>query len=57
MKHLFLSLLGLLNIEGDITDAVMYGNTGFSRIVIETESGKYAISISKEEKTDGNNGN
>ena len=57
MKNLFLSLLGLLNTKGDIIDAFMYGNTGFSRIVIENESGKYAISISKEEKNNGNNGN
>ena len=55
MKDLFLSLLfHLLNYKCDITEALMYSSGEFSKFVVETKSGTYSITISKENKTDGN---
>lgn len=54
MKQLFLQLLALLNVKGNITEASLYKNGKYSNITVELEDGIYSISISKEEKTDGN---
>ena len=54
MKKLFLKLIGSFNGSGEISEAVMYSGGELSKIVLETDHGKYAITILKEKETDGN---
>lgn len=54
MKKIFLKTLDLANMFGEITEATMYENSKFSTIHVETENGTYKISISKQEKEQGN---
>ena len=49
MKDLFMCLILNLSKLGKMTEAVMYDGGEFSQVKIETESGKYTISVSKEE--------
>ena len=53
MKDLFIGLLDFTEGIGNTIEALMYSGSDFSRIKVETESGTYAISISKENENTG----
>lgn len=57
MKAIFMTILNWLDESENVTEALMYENGEFARVKFETGNGKYTLSISKEEKNDGNNGN
>ena len=54
MKKIFMRLLDVFDLMGNITEALMYSTGDFSRIKVETEQGNYSITISKETENDGN---
>ena len=54
MKDLFMCLLLNLTRHGDLTEATMYKGGTFSVLKIETNSGTYSVSISKEEEKKNN---
>ena len=54
MKDLFICLLLNLTRHGNVTEATMYKGGTFSILKIETDSGTYSVSISKEEEKNNN---
>ena len=53
MKNLFLSLLKILNLHGDITQASMYED--ISTIELKTNDGDYVVSVRRIKKDEENN--
>lgn len=54
MKELFLLLLNSLKNEGNILEANLYRSGNYSSVTVETENGKFSITVARE-KEDGIN--
>lgn len=57
MKEVFLKILSWANITGRITEALMYESGEYATVKCETNDAIYKISICKDKKTNGNDGN
>lgn len=57
IKSLFMSLLKVLDLYGDLIEAKLYKDGTFANMVFEIKGETYKISLIKEEKTDGNDRN
>lgn len=53
MKKLFMNLLAELRLFGEITAANLYRNGNFLSIEVEKEDGIYTLTVTKEEKNEG----